>query len=206
MAKAAERLSLRERNKLRTRQEILDATLEVFNTDGFAGTSIDKIAEIGGISKGTVYVYFPDGLNDIYRDIYADITDRLLRTTRELRARNPEPSERILAMAEALLKLSQVQTYGRFYSVLSPELRPVLAPVVGLASKEFIVLIASDLKEMLETPANEEQRIALAELIVGSMREAARIVSEDPDRKEMLVTALRKIVFSLAAEKISERL
>lgn len=206
MAKAAERLSLRERNKLRTRQEILDATLQVFNTDGFAGTSIDKIAELGGISKGTVYVYFPDGLNDIYREIYAGITDRLLQTTTEVRAKNQEPGQRIVAMAEGLLKLSEVQTYGRFYSVLSPELRPVLAPVVGLASKEFVVLIASDLTEILEASANEEQRIALAELIVGSMREAARIVSEDPGRKEMLVTALRRIVSSLAAEKVSERL
>ncbi|TWC77242.1 TetR family transcriptional regulator [Rhizobium sp. SJZ105] len=204
MAKSSERLSLRERNKLRTRQEILDATLEVFNDDGFAGTSIDKIAELGGISKGTVYVYFPDGLNDIYREIYADITGRLLKTTKEVRAKSSDPGKRIVAMAEALLKLSEVPTYGRFYSVLSPELRPVLTPVVGLASKQFIIFVASDLKETLGDSASEEQCTALAELIVGSMREAARIVSEEPGKKESLIAALRRIVSSIAAEKILE--
>ncbi|WVT76319.1 TetR/AcrR family transcriptional regulator (plasmid) [Sinorhizobium chiapasense] len=204
MANRSERLSLRERNKLRTRQEILDATLEVFNEDGFAGTSIDKIAELGGISKGTVYVYFPDGLNDIYREIYADITGRLLKTTEEVRAKISDPRRRIVAMAEALLKLSEVPTYGRFYSVLSPELRPVLTPVVGLASKQFVISIAADLKETLGDSASEAQCTALAELIVGSMREAARIVSEVPSKKDSLIAALRRIVSSIAAEYVSE--
>lgn len=206
MAKTSERLSLRERNKLRTRQEILDATLEVFNEDGFAGTSIDKIAELGGISKGTVYVYFPDGLNDIYREIYADITERLLKTTKEVRAKISDPGKRIVAMAEALLKLSAVPTYGRFYSVLSPELRPVLTPVVGLASKQFVISIAVDLRETLGDSVSEAQCTALAELIVGSMREAARIVSEVPSKKESLIAALRRIVSSITAEKVSEDL
>lgn len=205
MAKSSERLSLRERNKLRTRQEILDATLEVFNEDGFAGTSIDKIAELGGISKGTVYVYFPDGLNDIYREIYADLTERLLKTAKEVRTKILDPGKRIVAMAEALLKLSEVPTYGRFYSVLSPELRPVLTPVVGLASKQFVIFVASDLKETLGDPASEAQCTALAELIVGSMREAARIVSEEPSKKEPLLGALRRIVSSIAAERILEK-
>ncbi len=204
MANRSERLSLRERNKLRTRQEILDATLEVFNEDGFAGTSIDKIAELGGISKGTVYVYFPDGLNDIYREIYADITGRLLKTTEEVRAKISDPRRRIVAMAEALLKLSEVPTYGRFYSVLSPELRPVLTPVVGLASKQFVISIAADLKETLGDSVSEAQCTALAELIVGSMREAARIVSEVPSKKDSLIAALRRIVSSIAAEYVSE--
>ncbi|MEY9534622.1 TetR/AcrR family transcriptional regulator [Sinorhizobium fredii] len=204
MANRSERLSLRERNKLRTRQEILDATLEVFNEDGFAGTSIDKIAELGGISKGTVYVYFPDGLNDIYREIYADITGRLLKTTEEVRAKISDPKRRIVAMAEALLKLSEVPTYGRFYSVLSPELRPVLTPVVGLASKQFVISIAADLKETLGESVSESQCTALAELIVGSMREAARIVSEVPSKKDSLIAALRRIVSSIAAEYVSE--
>ncbi|TWD50731.1 TetR family transcriptional regulator [Agrobacterium vitis] len=204
MAKGAERLSLRERNKLRTRQEILSATLEVFNEDGFAGTSIDKIADVGGISKGTVYVYFPDGLNDIYREIYADITERLLKATKEVRSKTKDPARRIVAMAEALLKLSEVPTYGRFYSVLSPELRPVLTPVLGLASNQFVTFAAADLQEALSTAATEAECIAMAELIVGSMREAARIVSEMPDRKEALIEALQKIVSSVAKDKLSE--
>jgi len=199
MAKKSERLPLRERNKLRTRQEILDATLEVFNEEGFAGTSIDKIAELGGISKGTVYVYFPDGLNDIYREIYSDLSGKLLKSAGEKRAKISDPVERIVGMAEALLKLSEVPTYGRFYSVLSPELRPVLTPVVGAASKQFVVLVAQDLGEMFAGSHGEPECLALSELIIGSMREAARIVSEVPSKKSSLIDALRRIVTAIAA-------
>lgn len=41
---AAKTLSLRVRNKLRTRAEIHDSALEVFHEDGFSESSIEKIA------------------------------------------------------------------------------------------------------------------------------------------------------------------
>ena len=38
--------------------EILDAALEVFGAQGFAGARLEDIARHAGVSKGTVYLYF----------------------------------------------------------------------------------------------------------------------------------------------------
>jgi len=39
-------------------EEILDAALKVFTEKGFAGTRLDEVARVAGISKGTLYLYF----------------------------------------------------------------------------------------------------------------------------------------------------
>lgn len=39
--------------------EMLDAALAVFSEKGFAATKVDEVARRAGVSKGTVYLYFP---------------------------------------------------------------------------------------------------------------------------------------------------
>ena len=39
--------------------EVLDAALELFRENGFAATRVEDIARRAGLSKGTVYLYFP---------------------------------------------------------------------------------------------------------------------------------------------------
>lgn len=57
------RLSVRERNKLRTRRELLDAALEVFAEVGYGSASVEKIAERAGVAKATGHVaIFAPGL------------------------------------------------------------------------------------------------------------------------------------------------
>lgn len=41
------------------RRQILQGALEVFGANGFDGASMDQIARTAGVSKGTLYVYFP---------------------------------------------------------------------------------------------------------------------------------------------------
>ena len=40
--------------------QVLEGAREVFLTDGFEGASVDKIAKAAGVSKATLYSYFPD--------------------------------------------------------------------------------------------------------------------------------------------------
>ncbi len=50
---------LQRRRKAERPQEILQAALEVFSEKGFAGARLDDVAARAGITKGTIYVYFP---------------------------------------------------------------------------------------------------------------------------------------------------
>lgn len=197
MAKGDQQLSLRERNKLRTRKEIHAAALEVFQDEGFAGSSVDKIAKVAGTSKGTVYVYFPDGLNDIYREIYSELSEGLLAAASEARSAETNPAKRILALAKALLDLCSQKETGRFYSLLSPTMRPVLAPVLGQASREFTVMMAEDVKRLRQS-TSEGDAAVFADLLVGAMREGSKIVSDAPRKKKSLLAGLEVLISGLS--------
>lgn len=41
-------------------EDVLDGARAVFMSDGFEGASMDEISRVAGVSKATVYSYFPD--------------------------------------------------------------------------------------------------------------------------------------------------
>jgi AcrR family transcriptional regulator len=43
----------------RRREEILDAAVQLFATNGFANTEMQQLADTAGVGKGTLYRYFP---------------------------------------------------------------------------------------------------------------------------------------------------
>lgn len=50
---------VRQRRKEARPQELLDAALEVFVERGFAAARTDDVAQRAGVSKGTLYLYYP---------------------------------------------------------------------------------------------------------------------------------------------------
>jgi AcrR family transcriptional regulator len=51
-------MSVREIKKKKNKQAILDAAISLFSANGYENTSIEHIAKIAGVGKGTVYSYF----------------------------------------------------------------------------------------------------------------------------------------------------
>jgi TetR/AcrR family transcriptional regulator len=49
----------RQRRKEARPQELLDAALDLFVEKGFAATRTEEVAERAGVSKGTLYLYYP---------------------------------------------------------------------------------------------------------------------------------------------------
>ena len=49
----------RQRRKEARPQELLDAALALFVEKGFAGSRADEVAKRAGVSKGTLYLYYP---------------------------------------------------------------------------------------------------------------------------------------------------
>lgn len=66
--------------------EVLDAALELFMEKGFAATRVDDIAKRAGLSKGTVYLYFPSKeavLEGLVRRAIIPIADSALVALRD---------------------------------------------------------------------------------------------------------------------------
>jgi len=52
-------LGRRERKRNETVDKLLQAAIELFATNGFAGTRVEEITERADVSKGTFFNYFP---------------------------------------------------------------------------------------------------------------------------------------------------
>jgi TetR/AcrR family transcriptional repressor of mexJK operon len=74
-------LPRRQQNRLNRERAILDAALKVFAATGYSGTTMDAVAAEAGVTKPTLYSYFPSkeslfqammlGKRDLMLDIFA---------------------------------------------------------------------------------------------------------------------------------------
>jgi AcrR family transcriptional regulator len=89
----------REESRKRTRESLLKSAQEIFARDGFAGASIDRIAEHAGYSKGAVYSNF-EGKEALFLELLRDrMTEELGELHQLLKGRS--------SLAEILLALRQ---------------------------------------------------------------------------------------------------
>jgi TetR/AcrR family transcriptional repressor of mexJK operon len=78
LAARSEELGTRARAK---RDQILDGARRVFLRDGFAGASTDAMAAEAGVSKRTLYAYYPSK-----EDLFVDILRKLTLENPQIRA------------------------------------------------------------------------------------------------------------------------
>ena len=71
-----EHLSVRKSQKEATRQRVLDAARDLFETKGFDATTVREIASQAGVSVGSVFTTF-SSKNDILSQVMADRLDAL---------------------------------------------------------------------------------------------------------------------------------
>lgn len=73
---------LRERKKKATRAAIHAAAMRLFEERGFAATTVDRIAEEAGVSRATVFTYFPTKEDIVFGDA-PEALDALAAALRE---------------------------------------------------------------------------------------------------------------------------
>ncbi len=60
--------------------QILDAALKVFAEKGLGGARMEDIAEAAGLSKATIYLYFPSKV-DVFREMMRNALDGLVQVS-----------------------------------------------------------------------------------------------------------------------------
>ena len=77
-------------------QEIVDAALDVFTERGFAAARLEEIAARAGVSKGTLYLYFPNK-EELFKAVVRSAIVPNLEMAEHLLHDFPGPSMEILA-------------------------------------------------------------------------------------------------------------
>ncbi|GHP18402.1 hypothetical protein RN2511_031380 [Rhodococcus sp. NKCM2511] len=196
---AAGTLSLRERNKIRTRQELLQSALEVFAEVGYGGATVEAIAALAGASKVTVYTYFPQGREELFRELYEQINTELLERAAVVYSEPGDFADHIQALARALFDVAERPLQGRFYSIDDPALDQAVNPVRGHASSVWIGLISEDLAHAAARgEIGTDNPDALATLIVGAMRWALTDIARRRATAHDLLAGLDALVRGLS--------
>ena len=120
------------------RELILEGALKVFSQKGFHGATVEEVAEVAGVGKGTVYLYFGSKT-----DLFVSVVEEKLKELKEV------VMERLENMEGACVKLAEsIKLHWEFFN----------------RSREFVKVILSDLSG-LEKELDERTREARAEFI-----------------------------------------
>ena len=96
----------REESQKRTRARLLESAQEIFARNGFAGASVDQIAEHAGYSKGAVYSNF-ESKEALFLELLREHMSQELKELRALLDRSGSAQEILHALKEKYSSLEQ---------------------------------------------------------------------------------------------------
>jgi AcrR family transcriptional regulator len=124
MTPKAARTSVRRRPKQRrarqTVEAVLDAVVRLLKRDGFKAITTNRIAEVAGVSIGSVYQYFPDkrAIFTALHQRHIDQIDRMVQTKLVEHAAS-SIEELVRAMVEAMVEAHAIDP--ELYELLMTE-------------------------------------------------------------------------------------
>ncbi len=108
----------KEREKEHRREEIIDAAEKIFMEKGLPAATMDEIAELAELSKGTLYLYYKSK-EDLYLAVVMRGSEIMYRMFVEATTPDKPVLERIKGMGDAYLEFfKQHRKYFRMYQFL----------------------------------------------------------------------------------------
>ena len=96
----------KEREKLKRRNDIIDAAEKVFFSRGFESATMDEIAEMAELSKGTLYLYFKSK-EDLQFAIFMRGSDILMKRMKDNLSADSTGYQRLLELADSFIRFSR---------------------------------------------------------------------------------------------------
>lgn len=112
------------------RNQILDGARRVFMTAGFEGASMNQIAEVAGVSKGTLYNYFP-GKDELFLALILEECQLLPTVFKPLDLAEGDPETVLTIFGMGFLRQVLEPFQQDMYRVILSESRKF--PELGLA-------------------------------------------------------------------------
>lgn len=105
----------RERDKLETRDKILDAARELFITEGYEGVSMRKVAEKIEYSPTAIYVHFADK-EELFQELCHTDFARLAEVLQQQSAANRDAVQRLRDIGKAYVQFGLL--YPNHYKLM----------------------------------------------------------------------------------------
>ncbi len=100
---------------IRREQQILEAAEEAFSSYGYHGAEMDRIAEMAGVSKGTIYYYFEDK-KSLFLKTLANGLESVLARIRDSLKNCQGPVEKLQIAMETYL--TYFEDHERLYQII----------------------------------------------------------------------------------------
>jgi len=101
-------------------QQIIDAALEVFGECGLAKTRLQDIADRAGVSKGTIYLYFPNK-EELFREMVRQTAVAAIESGEKVTAQGT-PTEQLCAAMRGYWKFVRSPVFSTIYRLVMGEL------------------------------------------------------------------------------------
>jgi AcrR family transcriptional regulator len=186
----------RQRRKEARPQELLDAALELFVEKGFAATRSDEVAVRAGVSKGTLYLYYPSK-EELLKAVIQQNLSQLLAEGSGIADEFEGPTTELLAFLMNIWWQRVGNTpAGGIHKIMMSEVRNF--PEIAQFYREEVIQPATDLLvrtlkrgvergEFREVPYEEVTQVLFAPLIFMALHKHSfgacdGMASLDPDR------------------------
>ena len=141
----------RKRNSQETEERILEAALQLFSEQGYAGTPTSQIAQAAEVSEGTIFKYFPKKI-DLLKNVLYRFLDRysaqiVLRPLEKIFEKHKDDTPKELLKAIILDRMQMLEKMDIFLKVLLTEMQ--YHPELKTLFVERILNGAKDYGEMV---------------------------------------------------------
>jgi AcrR family transcriptional regulator len=101
-------------------QQIIEAALEVFGECGLANARLQDIADRAGVSKGTIYLYFPNK-EELFREMVRQTSVAAIETGEQI-VTTGSPTEQLIAAMRAYWAFVRSPAFGTIHRLVLGEL------------------------------------------------------------------------------------
>jgi AcrR family transcriptional regulator len=148
-------------------KQILDAALEVFAERGLAAARLEDIAKRAGLSKGTIYLYFPNK-EELFREVIRQTVIAFIERAEELVGAIADPMQALLAWMEGYWAWLRSPVFPAMHRLVNSELHS-FPDVAAFYVTEVIERAHRLVCEMLERAMKRGQLRTMDPLVAARM-------------------------------------
>ena len=203
---------VRQRRKEARPQELLNAALELFVQKGYSATRSEEVAARAGVSKGTLYLYFPSK-EELFKAVVRSNLSSLIAEGQQIADQFDGPSEQLLRLLTHAWwgRVGDTAAGGIFKIIIAevrnfPELAQFYTDEVILPAHRLIsgtLQRGIDRGEFRPVPVNETTHVLIAPLLFRALHKhsvgACPVLGPDMNETLLIDTQIDLMLHGLKA-------